>query len=145
MAQTNSRSFDVGRHYSRTLVAWALGVLGTPLAAAALVAVEVSTRCQAESVDCSWGPEVLLILPVLFVSVVTVAPWAVYAVLRRAGDPLAGSTALWALLLVVPSIPVVAVTGMGGAILLLPPLVGRALALRRHQATAGAPHEEAAV
>jgi hypothetical protein len=103
------------------------------LAAGALVALEVSTRCQADSVDCSWGLEVLLILPVLFVSLVTVGPWAVCASLRRAGDPLAGSTARWALLLIVPAIPLVGLTG-GGALLLLPPLGARALARHRHQA-----------
>lgn len=134
MLHTNGdRLLDVGRRYGRTLLAWVLGVLGPPLAAAALVALEVSTRCQADSVDCSWGLEVLLILPVLFVSLVTVGPWAVYAALRRAGDPLAGSTARWALLLVVPSIPVVALTG-GMALVVLPPLGGRSLALRRHRA-----------
>ena len=127
------RRVVVGRHYGRTSVAWALGVLGPALAAAALVALEVRTRCQADSLDCSWGLEVLLILPVLFVSLVTVGPWAVYAALRRARDPLAGSTARWALLLVVPSIPVVGLTG-GGALLLLPPLGARALARHRHQA-----------
>jgi uncharacterized membrane protein YhaH (DUF805 family) len=135
------RYFDVGRHYGRTLLGWTLGVLGPPLAAAALVALEVNTRCQADSVDCSWGLEVLLILPVVFVSLVTVGPWAVYASLRRARDPLAGSTARWALLLLVPSIPVFLVTG-GIAFLLVPPLGGRALALRRHHA-ARAPDLEA--
>ena len=127
-----------GRHYGRTLVAWAVGVLGPPLAAGALVALEVSTRCQADSVDCSWGLEVLLILPVLFVSLVTVGPWAVYASLRRARDPLAGSTARWALLLIVPSIPVVGLTG-GVALLLLPPLGARALARHRHEAEVRGP------
>jgi hypothetical protein len=134
LARTNEDgTHDVGRHYGPTLVAWALGVLGPPLAAAALVALEVSTRCQADAVDCSWGLEVLLILPVLFVSLVTVGPWAVYASLRRSRDPLAGSTARWALLLVVPSIPLVGLTG-GVALLLVPPLGARALALHRHQA-----------
>lgn len=133
MLDTNyDRSPDVARRYGRTLLAWALGVLGPSLAAAALVALEVSTRCQADSVDCSWGLEVLVILPVVFVSLVTVGPWAVYAALRQSRDPLAGSTARWALLLVVPSIPVFLVTG-GLALLVVPPVGGRALARRRHR------------
>lgn len=134
MARRNGyRSLDVGRRYRQTLTAWAVGILGPSLAATALVALEVSTRCQADSVDCSVGPEIVLVLPVLLVSLVTVGPWAVYASLRRAGDPLAGSTAQWALLFVVPSIPLVALTG-GAALLLVPPLAGRSLALRRHHA-----------
>ena len=112
--------------YGRVLLAWLLGVFPLPGALAGLLSWAADARCDAGATDCSWGLEVLLILPVLAFTLVTLGPLAVYLLLRRLGDPVAGSTARWTLLLVLAIVP----AGVGLA-LLLPPLAGRYVALRR--------------
>jgi hypothetical protein len=58
-------------------------------------------------------------------------PIAAYLLLRRLGDPLAGSTARWALVLILAMVP--ATFFVRGLALLVPPLGGRYLALQRSQ------------
>lgn len=117
------------RLYGRVVLAWLLGVFLLPGALAGLLSWAADARCDAGATDCSWGLEVLLVLPVLARSLVTVGPLAVYLLLRRLGDPLAGSTTGWVLLLVLGMVP--AVFLVRGFAILLPPLGGRYLALRR--------------
>ena len=125
--------------YGRVVLAWLLGVLLLPGVVAVLLSWAADSRCDAGATDCSWGLEVLLVLPVLAFSLVTVGPLAVYLLLRRLGDPLAGSTAGWALLLVLGMVP--AVFLVRGLAILLPPLGGRYLAVRRSKRTVPAPRE----
>ena len=117
------------RLYGRVVLAWLLGVFLLPAALTGLLTWAADARCDAGATDCSWGLEVLLVLPVLALSLVTVGPLAVYLLLHRLGDPLAGSTTRWVLLLVLGMVPAVFV--LAGFALLLPPLGGRYLALRR--------------
>jgi uncharacterized membrane protein YhaH (DUF805 family) len=121
------------RRYWRTLGAWVLVVAGPPLGAIGAVAVMVSSQCRPDSVDCSWGLEYLLAVPVLVLCALALGPACVYAVLHRVGDPLAGSTGRWALVLALPSLVLAAVMWqtLGLPVFVLPPLVGRFLALRR--------------
>ncbi len=111
------------------MLAWIVGVLLLPGAVTALLSWAADARCDSGATDCSWGLEVLLILPVLAFSILTMGPLAVYVLLRRLGDPLAGSTARWVLLLVLAVVPVAFF--VRGLAFLVPPLAGRYLALRR--------------
>ena len=123
--------------YGRIVLAWIVGVLLLPGVLTALLSWAADARCDAGATDCSWGLEVLLILPVLALSFVTMGPLAVYLLLRRIGDPLAGSTARWAIVLLLATLP--AAFFVRGLALLLPPLAGRYLALRRAERKVLAP------
>ena len=116
--------------YGAVFLSWVAGVVLPPLAVALPLLWAADARCDSGMTDCSWGLEVLLILPVLALSLVTMGPVAVRLVLGRLKDPLAGSTARWALLMVPACVPLLFLL-RGPGLLFIPPLAGRYLALRR--------------
>lgn len=122
--------------YVRTFVAWLLGVAVPPLVSLALIFLAVSARCDDDAIDCSWGLEVLLLLPVVFLCLFAVGPAAVYCALRLVRDPLPGRTVKWAVVVTLPSLALAVLTG-GLALLVLPPLGGRYMALRQSRRAAG--------
>ena len=115
--------------YTRVVLAWAVPALVPSFVAVVLIAMAIEAICGDDSTDCSWGFELLLVIPVLLFSMIVLAPLSVFATLRRVGDPLATRTTFWALGLVVPSIALAYVT-FGIAIVVVPPLAGRYFALR---------------
>lgn len=134
-------SAETGNRYGRTLLAWAVAVALPPLVVVVLLIRAISARCGPDSVDCSWGFEFLIAIPVLLACMLTLGPLAVYLALWFGDDPLAGRTVLWAYVLVVPSAALALVTA-GIVVFVLPPLGGRYLALRPTRAatiSAGGP------
>ncbi len=113
-------------HYGRVLLAW-LGAVLVPVFGLVLAySAALSHRCGPGRVDCSWGLDVLLLIPLALVVGLTVGPLAVYVTLRLSGDRRrAARTAAFAAALVIPSL----VLG-GVGLLVAPPLGGRYLALR---------------
>lgn len=129
MTAPTPHTVKIAPQYGRTLAAWLIGTLTPPIVTLVALAIWVNARCSPESVDCSWGFEFLLAIPVYGLSLITLGPLGVYLALRWARDPLAARTAWWSLALVVPSLPALLVFGLGEG--LIPPLAGRYLALRK--------------
>lgn len=106
------------------LGAWAAAVAIPTVVVVAVAVAASEARCEPDQVDCSWGFEYLLAVPVALAAGLLLAPLAVWWVLRRRGDPLAADTAWWCLLLGVVLLPTCIAA-------LATPLAARRLALRR--------------
>jgi hypothetical protein len=120
------------RRYVRVVVSWAVGAAAVPALLIYALSEAADARCDSGMSDCSWGLEVLLILPVIVLSLLTLGPLALYLSLRRAHDPIAGATTGWAMVCLPASAPLLVVTGWLG-LLVIPPLGGRSIALWRER------------
>jgi hypothetical protein len=118
------------RRYVHVVVAWALGASVIPALFTYALSEAMDARCDSGMTDCSWGLDVLLILPVIVLSLLTMGPLGLYLYLRRKRDLVAGATTGWALVCIPASIPLLMLSG-GLGILVFPPLGGRWIALRR--------------
>ena len=123
------------RRYVRTFLAWSAGALVPPLLVGLALLAWSRSVCSPDATDCDWGLQYLLVIPVLAVTMLGVGPVGAWAALRRIGDPAAGATALWTAgfgaVCLVLALVLVLVLPAALAVLLLPPLAGRYIALRR--------------
>jgi hypothetical protein len=118
------------RRYGAVLLTWLVAALGPAALAVIAIVAWVDHVCGDSATDCSWGFELVLAVPVLCVGVIATGPAAVGRLLRRRGDPYADATQRYVLIAGCVSLLLSVVT-YGLAIAVLPPLLGRYLALRR--------------
>jgi hypothetical protein len=119
------------RRYVQVVVAWVLGAAAIPALFTYALGKAMESRCETGMTDCSWGLEVLIIIPVILLSLLTMGPLAMYLYLRRKGDPVAGATTGWALVCIPTLLPLLLLARVPGLVVWLPPLAGRWFALRR--------------
>jgi hypothetical protein len=86
------------------VVGYVLGLVVPPAAAILFLYLTVTSTCGPESVDCSWGFEYLLVLPVLAVSLLVFAPIGCAFALQLRGHDRAGATG-WACVALFPLAP----------------------------------------
>lgn len=129
--------------YGRVFLAWAAGLLGPALVALAVayVADYSGSGCISFLFDCVTGLDAVLLVavPFLLLSSLTVAPLAVYVSLRMGHDALAARTAVLSLAVAVPAVVLSAVLFPGGLPVLAAPAVGGRYAALRASRSVGQP------
>ena len=84
----------MGSRYIAALVGWTLGGVAAPVAAAVALGALVAIMCGGAS-DCSWGFELLLVLPVLIVSFFVWGPSLVKRNMARVDADAGPEVARW--------------------------------------------------
>jgi hypothetical protein len=67
------------------VVGYLAGVFGPAIVTAVAIYLSITSRCAPEAVDCTWGLEFLLVIPVLLAGVVAIGPMAAGAAMRSRG------------------------------------------------------------